>query len=416
MIHTARLLPLGVAVVALTALSACSDDSVMPEPQMPDTTQTTADADEIAYNVVGDNASRASQVYNANNMPTSFYVSAWALDADSTTEDIGHVYIKSDFIQNKGTASAQNWIDQSGQRYWPNNGEYLNFFATNSPNGYLDYKIEGTDANQSIIAPKYKISQTVNASAGQQNDLLYASAFAQYRTVSGAAGQKYQTVNLAFHHALSQVVFTAQCANPHIDVRIGNISVVGVAGEGTLEMSADRTTEAPNWSIPSTYTPGTFSTDPDGDAGATKVGSDVTPVTSDPSQSSYALMMLPQTVAAADPSQSNPWSGQKAYLKIQCIIYNVGHGENGSSNDAIDTMIFGTKTDMGGGFIRQDYGTLYLPLNVDWQMGKRYVYNLVFGQGNGGYDENGNSILIPIKYSTSVDNWVETPSTSVAGK
>lgn len=392
------------AVLSAFALASCSSDDMPDSPQTP---ASPSAKDAIAYNVVAGNQTRAAGIYNSNNIPNSFYVSAWAMDNDPSTNDIGHTYMKSDLIKNTGTATAQNWNDQNGVRYWPNDGQLLNFFATNATTGELTFEESGQGSSKEITNPEYQISANIAAGAPQQSDLLYATAFDQKKTATGAAGQTTQAVNLDFHHALSQVVFTAQCSNPHIEVKIGNISIGGLAGSGTLKMAANRVEAGtPAWSIPANYTPQEFSSDPDGEQGAVTVTSAVTDITSASSQSQYALMLLPQKASAADPTAASPWSGQNAYLKVQCTIFNVAVGEDGSSS-ATDTMIFGDYTDMGGGFIRQEYGTLYIPVAVDWQPGKRYVINLQFGNGNGGYNQDGTAALIPIKYNITADAWSE---------
>lgn len=405
-----------VALLALGAsmavgFSACSsDDSMNPEPKAP--VDNASDADAIRFNVVASNATRAQSLFNSNNLPRQFYVSAWAMDSLSSTNDDGQTYIKSDLITNSGSASSPNWVDQSGLRYWPNNGEMLNFFASTSSNATLDYEKKGEGSSIELTNPQYLIPLTVNSAANQQQDLLYASAYRQVKTATGAKGQNTQAVTLDFHHALSQVVFTAQCSNPHLDVKIGSISIVGVAGQGTFKMPADRQSAAqPAWTIPANYTPGTFGSDPDSEQGGVTVKSTVTNITAGSDQTQYALMMLPQTVAAADPTKANPWSGQQAFLKVECIIYNVAKG-SGESDSDLDTMIFGNKTDLGG-YSRDDYATLYIPVSVNWQMGRRYVYNLQFGSGNGGYNQDGTEALIPIKYNVNTDNWVEAGSTNV---
>lgn len=56
------------------------------------------------------------------------------------------------------------------------------------------------------------------------------------------------------------------------------------------------------------------------------------------------------------------------------------------------------------------YETLYVPFGgYEWQPGKRYVYTLVFG---GGYDADGNTILQPIKFEPSVEEWGEDTKNS----
>lgn len=378
------------ALAAAAATTACSDNdnTINPEPVVPGT-----QADEIHYNVTGSNTSRAAQIYNSNNLPTQFYISAWAMAPGAK---MGTLYIRKDLIKDMNPKGAHNWVDQSGLRYWPNSGETVNFLATNSANS--DFEAVDTET------PLFKIPFTVNSDANGQTDLLYASTYDQVKTATGVKGNASQAVNLDFHHALSQVAFTAQSSNPHILVYVGNITLVGPSAVGTFTQNAQIDSTA-TWNIAANYTPGTFSASTFNSNGAISVGTAVTPLTSGSDQTSEAMMLIPQKVSAANPSTANPWNGQVAYLKIDCIIYNVAKPEEGV-NETEDTLIFGIKDgDM------TNFDTLYIPLNVDWQMGKRYIYNLRFGQGNGGYRKDGSAALIPVNYAITVDNWAQGGTT-----
>lgn len=371
------------AVAVASALTGCSDNDY-DQPQMPGTQ---VDANLITYNVTGQKASRAASVFDSNNLPEQFYVSAWSVEPG---QSLGRAYIMADLVKDSNPKGAHNWVDQSGLRYWPNNGAKLDFFATTASNGRFG-QVE-------TMYPHYSIPFVMNPDASAQADLLYARTRNQTRTATGLDGQTSQAVNLAFKHALSQIVFTAQCANPHLQVNIGSISLQGIAGEGTLEMAV-LSDSAAVWQIKPNYTPAGVTADTNFD-GAVVVNATKTDVTSAPSQSSAAMMVIPQTVTAANPAQADAWSGRQAYLKIGCIIYNVGHEDDGKTVE--DTMIFGIQDgDM------QNYDYLYIPISADWQAGKRYVYNLVFGQGNGGYRRDGSAAFIPVKYAATVDNWAD---------
>ena len=109
-----------------------------------------------------------------------------------------------------------------------------------------------------------------------------------------------------------------------------------------------------------------------------------------------ALMMLPQSRVAdkwnpAVADASKPITGadanKKTYLAISCKI------KNGSA------YVMGDES---------QYATVYIPFEIDWLQGKKYSYTLVFGKGQGGFDENGDPIssMLPITYTvSSVTNW-----------
>ena len=79
---------------------------------------------------------------------------------------------------------------------------------------------------------------------------------------------------------------------------------------------------------------------------------------------------------AADPAES--------YLEITCKIKQAG------------VYVFGSES---------AYKTLYVPFGTTWEIGKRHIYTLIFG---GGYDDQGNPILMPINFNAETSDWVET--------
>lgn len=390
------------AVAAGGSLSSCTsdDDSLMPTPSDP--TEITS-GDEISYNVVAEGStrpasgpSRAMAVYNSNNLPDQFYISVWNKD---TVSDMGHLFIAQDLIKDTNPKGGHNWVDQSGVRYWPKGNDKLDFFASNSSLASL------TEVEK--LNPSYNIPFTVQGDAADQTDLIYATAYNQSRTATGTATGTSQKVNLDFHHALAQVVFTAQCSNPNIEVLVTNVSIVGPAATGTFKVPVLNQNE-PAWQIAANYTPSTLSASTVYDDGAVKVYNGKADLTAGTSQTDRALMLLPQTLAAADPTQANPWSGQKAYLKVDCEVWNVADPGKGL-NENTDHMLFGIQDG-----IMYNTDTLYIPISVNWQAGHRYVYNLMFGQGGGGYTADGHLALIPVKYGITVDNWVEAGIGNVA--
>ncbi len=63
--------------------------------------------------------------------------------------------------------------------------------------------------------------------------------------------------------------------------------------------------------------------------------------------------------------------------------------------------------DKASGVVLVNNGSIYIPLEVNWQQGKKYSYTLVFGQGEQGFKPDGShdDNLLQIKYSVSAENW-----------
>ena len=121
------------------------------------------------------------------------------------------------------------------------------------------------------------------------------------------------------------------------------------------------------------------------------------------------MLLMPQTTTAWTPNTTYPsptTEGQTgSYLLVDCVIYNV----SGESFDATnDLCLWGTEGE-GGTYTTKE---LAIPANFTWEQGKKYIYTLVFGDGNGGYDpdpEPGpdpDPVLVPITYEVSVDEFV----------
>ena len=100
--------------------------------------------------------------------------------------------------------------------------------------------------------------------------------------------------------------------------------------------------------------------------------------------------MLPQTVAKWTTTAKNPVPTSEAdanhnsYLKVTCTV-----------------------KDKASGVVLVNNGSIYIPLEVNWQQGKKYSYTLVFGQGEQGFKPDGShdDNLLQIKYSVSAENW-----------
>lgn len=380
------------------AMASCSQD---------ETIGINHDGDEITFNVVTNNATRAADVYCNQNLPDGFYVSAIS---------DGKTYIDKDYV----SGSKGNWTNTSGTRYWPETA--VDFYA----------HVNGGDAYKwNNGSPKFE-GFTVNNTVGSQVDLLYAVKKNQSKTNG--------TVNLNFRHALSQIVFQAKNTNANLYVEIAGVSVVNVGGTNTFTFPSANTetnidhkdydtngngvyedgefgsiTYDASWGTWAALTQGTQRYD--ADFGKTPVPGNNTLVAlttkNDPSEeyNSNAMLLLPQKTTAWDP-ETNPKPaaslGTGSYLLVDCAIFNVA-GTDYAEGD--DVCLWGKP--QGSGWTTKE---LAIPVAFDWQQGKKYVYTLVFGEGNGGYDpdpdpddpdpEDPDPVLVPITFEIEVDEFV----------
>ena len=371
------------AVPALLALAAvsCTKSEVLE-----------SNSGEIRFNVVANSATKAADVYCNNNMPGEFMVYA--------VSD-GKTYIDGDRIVRNGS----DWENQSGVRYWPETT--VDFYA--HVNAGDDFKWNASSA------PVIKdFSPAVDVA--NQVDLLYA--------VKKGESKKDSPVQLNFRHALSQIVFNAKNTNANLYVEIAGVKVANVGDTNTFTypetntdskfVSHDGTGTLPDTGAGSwaELTSGDFSYEVDFNAVPVVGNSTVVDLTtandSGKEFNSQAMLLLPQTTTAWVPSiDSNTPSENNtgSYFLIDCAIWNVA----GTAVDKdTDVQLWGE-----GGNTKE----LSIPVAFTWEQGKKYIYTLVFGQGNGGYDPDPDPddpdpkpVLVPIDFTVSVDDFkVEDP-------
>lgn len=379
------------------AMASCSQD---------ETIGINHDGDEITFNVVANSATRAADVFCNRNLPGGFYVSAISN---------GKTYIDKDHV----TGSNGKWTNQSGTRYWPETA--VDFYA----------HVNGGDAYKwNNGSPKFE-GFTVNNTVGNQVDLLYAVKKDQSKT-NGT------TVNLNFRHALSQIVFQAKNTNANLYVEIAGVSVVNVGGTNTFTFpSANTETNIihndydadedgvyedgefgsinydASWGTWNNLTSGTEKYDVDFDKTSVPGNNTLVSLTTKNEDgkeyNSNAMLLLPQNTTAWDP-ETNPLPGAEkntgSYLLVDCAIFNV------AGDDYVDGDVCLWGELQGSKWTTKE---LAIPVAFDWKQGKKYVYTLVFGEGNGGYDpdpdpdpdpDKPDPVLVPITFKITVDEFV----------
>ena len=272
------------------------------------------------------------------------------------------------------------------------------------PSGNLDFQAITPSADASFTLgntvdeghPRLVANVTVPTTVTAQKDIMFASATAQNHAADGAA------VSLTFKHALSQVVFAGKVANPTITAVVDEISICNVYNAGTVGYRSALTelSAATSGSATASFSVGLIE---GADAAATTTARTMTSTTAQNlTNLNGALMMIPQSQTAWSHTGAEKVIADAtgSYLKIKCKVKDNNSG----------TWLIGaaTETVADSG---DDWEYVYVPFDlttVAWELGNKYTYTLVFGNGSGGFDENGDPLtnLVPITYTVAAaDDW-----------
>lgn len=371
--------------------------------------------------------SRAEQIYSSVDNLSQFNVYAEA-------ENFAGL-----FINNQTAIKDNNGVFNLDQAYrWPSSADYIQFwaYAPVSLNN-AEVKIEGNHSASIEITPTYYHATTTGGSASSgssgktHQDLITAYVKAGKSSVTNS------TVQLQFHHALSQIELNAMIGSGsahEYSVSIKGAWFVNVNGNGKLVFNND--TGISSWTTGSTKTQyGELY------SAGTSLGSSSNICLLGESQAKSGLMVIPQYVPSWDVEQNKANTNNGAYILLLCRV-EVKHNGNDHQGDYVH--IVGDKhyhqmfpvTDTGK-YNENHYGYVCVPLNgIEWKMGYKYVYNLEFcgkTSGAGLYPPElpdglpeGNDIITerptgknvgdpvldePIKFSvTTLEGWTNSPT------
>ena len=399
------------ATAAMTLATSCSSDAVVEDQQA---------ANAIQFGVTTGNASRAASYYCNYEKPTQFNV--WA-----ATD--GKTYFENESFSQKGGTG--NWtIDGDFARFWPSTE--VSFFAVKNQTAYKGDVFADVAWNGGTPTIAFTVEKPVQTEASKQQDLLYA-----YTKKTKTVADNECVANLNFRHALSQVVFKAQNKNKNIYVEISKVQVANLKTTGTFTFPtkvtddkslndkhdqsgviADKDPSFGKWgnlSTPAEFTTtgafGPIAVPCNKKEGENLEAVGVVNLTNNEAATGtyaekektnikHSLIVLPQELdPAAYDKVNNKWEEDKAYFKVTCLVKNVAKGDG----------LAATKDD-----VTLYNGDIYIPVKIDWQVGKKYIYTFVFSEkGHAGYDEKGNDVLIPIEFNVTVDDFAKGAETNV---
>jgi hypothetical protein len=353
-------------------LMGCSDEEIA--------NVETSSRNAIGFNVLSNAAeTRATPTTPSNLTSTDFDVFAFTADGTAfmgkADTEYGHDGVNIVYKDNKWDYKNANDL-----RYWPS--EALDFYAFNPGTVSEDmsafYRWEASGTSQKI---SYTCIDEYGAGTHANYDVMYAIAKGQTKATNNGV------VKFKFKHILSQVVFKAktQYANMRVDIRDIKIHNIRFSGVFTLPAAADGTG---SWSSPDLTFPHAFTVVKDksitveGNTTATDIS------TSSP------MLNIPQeltawTVSGASKTKKGADDAKQCYLEISCKIRQSGAYLLGSASE---------------------YKTIYVPFGDTWVAGKRHIYTLIFG---GGYDDQGEAVLNPIRFDAETTGWVDADNKDV---
>lgn len=399
-----------IAALAVFTMASCSKDEVVE-----------VKSNEISFSVLANNSTKASAVYGSNNVMTEFYVwSGYTLDGTSWTPY---------FSNEKVTETASGWTTAKTY-YWPElgTGKALNFYAIagfTQANSNALVDIYATDATVGtpdwVGGPQPKVvSFQPNADVAKQEDLLYA-VYSQ----TEAAGANTKAV-MNFRHALSQIEFQAKNVSNNLCVTISDITIGYLNGNGVFTLPAAATTENWNWGTDNVNDTDDADNNKTGVGEWTKLGlvnaemssytvnvqtgtpaADVVvdntttivnlTVSKGYEEVNNSMLLIPQAQTAWTPGAGET-EFDGSYIAVKCKFYN----------KAVGTAAFDATKDV---LIKSCWAII--PVDIEWVPGKRYIYTLLFGNGNGGYEGTDpddptpgvDPVLLPIQYEVTVDDF-----------
>lgn len=287
--------------------------------------------------------------------------------------------------------------------YWPS--YELGFYA------YAPTDINGVTINKD---GKKITDFAPDKDVNQQIDLLVA-----YNT-GNRTDNELSGVALNFKHALSQIDVQAKCSNPNIEIVVKSIRFVNVKTKGSFTYP-DQTTTAGN--LDGCWAPGgDLSSGADYKASfeqSKEVTLESNPKSINSSKNNF--MLIPQKLTKW--VKNTATTG--AYIAVLCRI---------SSKDGdAKTQLYPELA--SGGDNAAKFGSIIVPIDTNWEAGKKYTYTLNFcgeGGGAGLVDPNpdrndtnvdpnpkpgssgGDPVLgNPIKFTVTVENWTDAPVSEI---
>lgn len=390
------LFPLGVMIGII--VSSCSSDE-------PTAVLNEAVNGKIGFSVTADNGSRAASAYENGTDITKMSVSAWLVgDANelpgySGGNTANASYFLNDVLTRESGSGLFNYL--SDARYWPANGETLDFFAVVDNEAWGDNGRFGFSKADGKPGLGFLSQLGIN----EMPDLLYAYTPNQKRSTANVA---QQNVSFDFNHAFAKVIVTSEVKNENIRVYITDIEICGITDGGQLIFphktgeGSKIVNQPASWIVSPGYTDisanqGLFSANNPVVLDMKEVKKETLVGRGKTNGVINDLLVIPNSYNGRNSSGKI-----QTYVKLKGYAYNIADAKNGFDEDT-DALIF-PKANADGSVTPTD---MLIPIEFNWGMGTVNRYNIVFDCGNGGSTTTNpnDPAFVRIGYEVEVTDW-----------
>lgn len=379
---------LGIAAVATAVFAGCSKDELVESYQGEEisfSTRVATRATSLTLDNLGDFAVIAKGVHPTGDLYTQYLIGGE--NSGSVEGEIAH----------KVVGETTNW-ELDRKVYWPSGMNQVLFWAYTTKNkdntedpvlssGTISFDQRKGAKINGFCPAKANLGEPIGTGnwndGDNQTDLLIA--FKEQQRTGGVS------ITLDFDHALSQINISAsqkgRADTDHRRVKVRGAWIVNVNTKGDLDagFSWDKTSKTatvnPQWKDPKesgmygSYTNRAHVLDKDNPQSI--LGNNST------------LMIIPQTVSGWDPEDAAQEQEQAAYILLLCRVELEHEGITHEGTEIGDIKIENGKHyhqlfPVSDKYDDKEYGFSCVPLDINWEMGKSYTYNLDICGGNSG--------------------------------
>lgn len=260
--------------------------------------------------------------------------------------------------------------------YYPGDGSSLTFYAYAPSATDLGTSIETDNANKNLTLKDFSPAKEIS----EQVDFITANA-------TGSKDDAEAGVPLKFAHRLSQIEIKGKSENTSYDFEVKGIRIGKVCSKGSFDFKNGTWKLSKDEDIDVAIYEKVYADD----AEPTKLSAEATSF-----MAGDNAMLLPQRLDAWQPQDVDN-TNKKAYLSVLVQV-----------TTKAGALVYPFNGD------KRDYAWAAIPVGIEWEAGKKYVYTLDFTTGAGFVDptedENkGESVITgEIKFTVDVEAWSES--------
>lgn len=356
---------LGVAAVATAVLAGCSNDELVESYQ----------GEEISFRTRVETRATETTLGNL----AEFKV--WG-DANGYSE----MFINGLTAKKKAgsTSGEYELFNTSGSHvYWPADVASIKFWAygPTGTNGITFTEDDENITSSQQYLNNYTPTSSLTEGGKEHKDLVVAYANVEHKNLSGMA------VNLKFEHALSQILVKARCSDKDKEVYVKGVWLMNIVSSGKLKFDATKNNYIDWENNTSSVSYGVEFADKQV---LTKSGEDTNMEYTGLIEGEKSLMLVPQAKNRLEIDKEAKTNNSGAYIMLLCRI-EAKHA--GADHDGATDDIFSDPTNnchyhqlfpVSEKFEKTKYGYTCVPVDIAWEPGKKYTYNIEFCGANSG--------------------------------